>query len=149
MKNFFAKHEQSCRHCQTGKLQPSTLLRMNRLRMIRNKPTALSSAFRCSVHNQAVSSTGPDGPHTTGQAADVRCAGADAREVLYAAVLVSAVEAGLLTTEQAQGWLPAMLRHGFTGIGVAQKGPHGSRFIHLDDLADADTAGPRPWAWTY
>jgi hypothetical protein len=33
--------------------------------------------------------------------------------------------------------------HGFTGIGINQKG--GGRFIHVDDLADA----PRPTIWSY
>lgn len=147
--NYFPLHEQYCKHCQQGGLRASMLDRLNLLRSIRNKPTELSSAYRCSVHNQMVSSTGFYGPHTTGRAADIHCSGAQAREVLFAAVLVSAVEAGVMTMQQAQQALPAMLKAGFTGIGLAQKGDHGSRFVHLDDLADADTAGPRPWTWTY
>jgi zinc D-Ala-D-Ala carboxypeptidase len=147
--NYFADHEQWCKHCRQGGLQPESLRRGNLLREIRNRPTALSSAYRCPVHNQNVSRTGPEGPHTTGQAMDVRCSGAAAREVLFAAVLVSAIDAGLLTVQQAQQWLPLMLATGFTGIGVAQRGDHGARFIHLDDLADSQTSGPRPWVWTY
>ena len=146
--NHFATHEQWCKHCQQGELKPETLRRMNLLREIRNRPTGLSSAYRCPVHNAAVSRTGSNGPHTTGQAGDVRCAGAQAREVLFAAVLVSAVDAGLLTAQQAQQWLPLMLATGFTGIGVHQRGD-GGRFVHLDDLDDNDTSGPRPWVWTY
>ena len=147
--NCFPLHEQYCKHCQQGGLRASVLNRLNMLRRIRDKPTPLSSAYRCSVHNTNVSSTGPNGPHTTGRAADIQCSGATAREVLFAAVLVSAVEAGALTEAQAKQALPAMLKAGFQGIGLAQKGAHGSRFIHLDDLAANDTAGPRPWTWTY
>ena len=147
--NCFPLHEQYCKHCQQGALRASVLNRLNMLRRIRDKPTGLSSAYRCSVHNTNVSSTGPNGPHTTGQAVDIRCSGAQAREVIFAAVLVSAVEAGVLTEVQAARALPAMLKTGFTGIGLSQKGPHGDRFIHLDDLADANTLGPRPWTWTY
>jgi len=36
---------------------------------------------------------------------------------------------------------------GFTGIGVAQKGADGSRFLHLDDLSAPDH--PRPGIWSY
>lgn len=148
MKNHFADWEQWCKHCEQGRLQPETLRRLNLLREIRNLPTGLSSAYRCPDHNDSVSRTGRDGPHTTGQSVDVRCMGADAREVLFAAVLVSAVDAGLLTVQQAQQWLPLMLATGFTGIGVHQRGT-GGRFIHLDDLENAETSGPRPWVWTY
>jgi hypothetical protein len=35
-----------------------------------------------------------------------------------------------------------------TGIGVAQRGPHDKRFIHLDDLKNSEQ-NPRPWIWSY
>jgi hypothetical protein len=41
----------------------------------------------------------------------------------------------------------AML-HGFTGIGVAQRGPHNKRFIHIDNIINSDTS-PRPTIWSY
>lgn len=146
--NFFADHELWCKHCQQGTLRPESLRRLNLLRFIRNRPTVLSSAYRCPDHNVSVSRTGRNGPHTTGQSADIRCRGSDAREVMFAAVLVSAVDAGLLTPQQAQQWLPLMLATGFTGIGFHQRGD-GGRFVHVDDLKDAATSGPRPWVWTY
>jgi hypothetical protein len=38
--------------------------------------------------------------------------------------------------------------YGFTGIGVAQRGPHVDRFLHLDRLwTTADR--PRPTVWSY
>ena len=82
---------------------------------------SLSSAYRCPDHNDAVSSTGRNGPHTIG-AADVKVSGAKAKELLMAAC-----DAGA------------------TGIGVSQKGPHAARFIHIDRL-EGDS---RPWIWSY
>jgi len=38
--------------------------------------------------------------------------------------------------------------HGFTGIGVAQRGPHNKRFIHIDNIVNSDTS-PRPTIWSY
>jgi zinc D-Ala-D-Ala carboxypeptidase len=67
----------------------------------------VTSGYRCSKHNQRVSSTGPDGPHTTGKACDIGVDRGRAVQVLQIA-----------------------LRMGFTGIGINQKG--NGRFIHLD-----------------
>ena len=98
-----------------------------------NRPLKLSSAFRCAKHNQEVSSTGPNGPHTDhgegGQAVDVRISGADALRLVEVAK-----------------------KYGMTGIGVKQNGPVGKRFIHLDNLGSDYTkltGGPRPWLWSY
>ena len=147
-RNYFGNDEQWCKHCGTGRIRAGTLRKLNRLREIRNKATSLSSAYRCPDYNDSVSSTGRHGPHTTGGAVDIPCSGQEAREMLFAGVLVSAVEAGLLTVEQAQEWLPQMLANGFTGIGVNQRGDHGKRFVHFDDLPAGGT-GPRPWVWSY
>ncbi len=83
-------------------------------------PLVLTSAYRCKIHNESVSSTGNSGPHTTGRAVDILVRGNRAHKLIECA-----------------------LRHGMTGIGVSQKGP--LRFIHIDDLG-----GPlRPWVWSY
>jgi hypothetical protein len=71
-----------------------------------------------------VSTTGFDGPHTTGKAADILVYGEDALLLLKLA-----------------------LARGFTGIGISQKGDIHSRFIHLDILAQPDY--PRPFLWSY
>ena len=100
---------------------------MEKLQLLRDKvgPLKISSAFRCPAHNQAESSSGPNGPHTTGKAADIACSGEKARTVHGEAYIL-----------------------GFKGLGVSQKGAHGGRFIHIDDV---DTQGdrPRPWEWSY
>lgn len=86
-------------------------------------PLPVTSAYRCPEHNQRVSSTGPDGPHTTGRAIDIAVQGRDALRLLEAA----------LTT------------HYFTGIGIHQRGD--GRFIHLDALTGPQY--PRPTIFTY
>lgn len=90
------------------------------------RPMVISSAYRCPEHNNRVSSTGYDGPHTSGKAIDIRVSGKDAWDLM-----------GVASSYE------------FTGVGVAQKGNHQSRFIHLDLLSDEETKGPRPWIWSY
>jgi uncharacterized protein YcbK (DUF882 family) len=91
-----------------------------------NKLMKVSSAYRCPEHNSAVSSTGMTGPHTSGKAIDIQVSGAEAHLLLGVA-----------------------MGYDFSGIGIAQKGAHGSRFIHLDTLETGETKGPRPWIWSY
>ena len=79
----------------------------------------------CAAHNAKVATTGSDGPHTFGEAVDIGVSGARARQL-----------AG------------EMIRLGFTGIGISQKGPHEKRFIHGDTLDDRP-GHPRPWMWSY
>ena len=122
-KNFSDK-ELSCSHCGENKFDQETLDALQGLRESIGRPLKLSSAYRCPVHNQNVSSTGPDGPHTTGKAIDIACSGKEAWELLSFAMIRSKV---------------------WKGIGISQKGKHKSRFIHLDTI-EADN---RPWVWSY
>jgi zinc D-Ala-D-Ala carboxypeptidase len=121
----FPAAELSCRHCHTHRMQADFMDRLERLRTAFARPLVLSSAYRCGVYNERVSTTGPHGPHTTGRACDIQISGPAAYELLALAVDL-----------------------GFTGIGVSQKGPHGSRFLHLDDLPASGQA-PRPAVWSY
>ncbi len=101
---------------------------MDKLQAIRDalgSPLAVSSGYRTPEYNAEVSKTGLDGPHTTGQAADIRIYG---RRALL--LIASAIKLGM------------------TGIGIAQLGALRKRFIHLDDLPDAP-GRPRPWLWGY
>ena len=122
-KNFSDK-ELSCSHCGENKFDQETLDALQRLRESIGRPLKLSSAYRCPVHNQNVSSTGPDGPHTTGKAIDILCSGKEAWELLSFVMIRSKI---------------------WKGIGISQKGKHKSRFIHLDTI-EADN---RPWVWSY
>ena len=120
---FFTKEELQCKcGCGQARMDEDFMQMMDILRFKLNKPVRLNSAYRCPEHNNNVSSTGYNGPHTTGKAVDVRCSGKTAHAILK-------IAAGL----------------DFDGIGISQKGDHGGRFIHLDTLR-GDT---RPWVWSY
>lgn len=121
---YFSPAELACK-CGCGRGEDDMDARfMRRIVELRTKldfPFIVSSAFRCPEYNARVSTTGMDGPHTTGHALDIRLYGVRAFKLLTIAG-----------------------RYGMTGLGVSQKGPHESRFLHLDDLDDG-----RPWTWSY
>ena len=122
-KNFSNK-ELACSCCGKNEFNKETLVALQRLRDSIGKPISLSSAYRCPTHNDKVSSTGKEGPHTTGKAIDILCNGKFAHELLGFAMIRS---------------------NTWKGIGISQKGKHKSRFIHLDTI-DSDN---RPWVWSY
>tara|TARA_R100001082_G_scaffold13518_1_gene6970 strand:+ start:646 stop:1068 length:423 start_codon:yes stop_codon:yes gene_type:complete len=121
----FSPEEIACRG--TGKLFVSEpfLDMLQELRTALDRPLRISSGYRSPEHNAKVSSTGTDGPHTTGKAVDILCHGRDAYSLLAVA-------------------LPL----GFKGIGIQQKGPLHNRFIHLDVLT-TDDGMVRPTIWSY
>lgn len=101
---------------------------MEKVQVVRDivgKPLPVNSGARCPTYNAKVSGTEKSGPHTTGRAIDFGVSGTLAHRLI--AVLI---------------------QEGFTGIGVSQKGPHGKRFIHADDLPNGPGC-PRPWVWSY
>lgn len=105
---------------------PSFLDRLQELRHYMGMPLKITSWYRSPAYNASISSTGEDGPHTTGRAVDIALSGGNVNKLLYFAH-----------------------KTGFTGIGVKQKGSYSGRFIHLDDLGNDETAGPRPHTWSY
>ena len=118
----FSLAELQC-HCGCGQMEMDMdyMTELEWLRREYQLPMRISSAYRCPAYNASVSSTGANGPHTTGKAVDVIVHGGNAWRLLGLA-----------------------LNHGFTGIGVHQSGPHNKGFIHLDRLVEM-----RPWLWTY
>ena len=66
----FKPEEFQCSHCQELKIHSSIV---DLIQKARNElgPLSITSAYRCSEHNNNVSSTGPNGPHTTGKALDI------------------------------------------------------------------------------
>lgn len=119
---LFLPHEFADR--QSGDLVIDTEF-MDKLVLLRNdfrRPMQISSGYRTPEHNNIVSSTGFDGPHTTGGAADILIFGSAAWDLLALA-----------------------MKHKFSGIGISQKGPQFKRFIHLDNLS----LPTRPWVWSY
>ena len=121
---FFKKTEFDCKcGCGRNEMNPVFLNKLDDLRGRLGFPLIVSSGYRCPEHNNAVSNTGDDGPHTTGHAVDFAVSGRQAYDLVHVA---------------ARQWLAS-------GIGLKQHGAHSSRFIHLDDLDRA----PRPNVWSY
>jgi len=124
---YFSLEELKC-HC--GKCG-STGLEMDNdfmqwlvaLREVLGFPFIVPSAYRCPAYNAQVSSTGLNGPHTTGKAIDIACSGAQSMQLERAA-----------------------LNAGVQGKGCNQKGD--GRFIHLDRCGAIDGL-PRPASWSY
>ena len=126
---YFRPHEFAC-HCgecgSTGlEMEYLFLVKLDQLRKHLGRPMQITSGYRCSAYNEKISTTGPNGPHTTGRAADVLIKGPEAFHMMQQCTL--------------GGWM--------TGIGLNQKGPMAKRFIHLDDLVAP--GHPRPRVWTY
>ena len=115
----FKPEEVSCSHCGELKIHEDI---MDLLQEARNYlgPLSITSAYRCSTHNAAVSSTGTNGPHTTGKAIDIAVRDSQHRKELitYFAPLVQ-------------------------GLGIAKS------FIHIDLLYEEDGFEQRPNSWVY
>jgi len=125
---FFTPDEFACKcGCGTNKMKQSFVLSLDDLRGFCGFPLVVTSGYRCPDYNNSISSTGYEGPHTTGMAVDFGVYG-----------------------EQAFILLSHARRIGITGIGVSQASslPYSKRFVHLDALSANDNR-PRPWIWTY
>ena len=96
---------------------------LDQLRERQGSAMVITSGYRCPEYNDRIASTGLDGPHTTGRAADISVSGEKAFHLVQQCTL--------------GGWM--------RGIGINQRGEYNKRFIHLDDL-DGDN---RPRIWTY
>jgi uncharacterized protein YcbK (DUF882 family) len=123
---FFTYDEFTCKcGCGRNEMKHSFMLLMDDLRNSYGHPIRISSGYRCPDYNSNVSSTGRDGPHTTGSAADILISGGQAFDLLF-----------------------FIMQQGFSGVGVAQKGLHSGRFLHVDTLTSKGNR-TRPWIWTY
>jgi len=117
--NFSAK-EMACQHCGSEGITPQLMDKLQALRTAYGKPMRITSAYRCPRHPIEAKKSTP-GAHALGLAADIGVEGAEAYRVLNLAFL-----------------------HGFTGIGVQQKGT--GRFIHLD-VRNGELPGPVVWSY--
>ena len=117
----FSDMELSCSCCGENKMEESFLQKLQAVRDDFAFPMHVNSAYRCSAFNMRISTTGENGPHTTGKAIDIGVAGKEALRLVALA-----------------------LKHGMSGIGLSQKGDYTSRFLHMDDLTEG-----RPHTWTY
>jgi len=124
---FFKKNEFDCKcGCGGNEMSPVFLKKLDAHRERLDFPFIVTSGYRCPAHNNNVSTTGLNGPHTTGRAADFHVFGHKAYRFIHIAA-----------------------RAGFySGIGLKLHGAHASRFIHVDDLESHDNRF-RPTIWTY
>ena len=118
----FTFDEMACKGSGECEMNPEFMDRLQALRDALGVPLPVTSGYRSREYNARVSTTGRTGPHTTGRAADIHIAGADAHKLIGLAYEL-----------------------GFTGFGVKQSGPWAGRFIHLDDLQGEK----RPRVWSY
>lgn len=107
-----------------ARMQEGFMAKLVALREQVGFPMPVTSGYRSPEDNAAISSTGTNGPHTTGRAVDISISGENAYKLIAAA-----------------------LAAGFTGIGIKQHGPLVGRYVHLDDLTSPEY--PRPRIWTY
>jgi uncharacterized protein YcbK (DUF882 family) len=104
----FTRDEFTCRcGCGTNLIDDKLVDALDSLREQVGFAMPVTSGYRCPAHNQKVSSTGPNGPHTTGLAADIG-----------------------VSRDKAVALLAVALKMHFTGVGLNQKGE--GRFVHLD-----------------
>ena len=115
----FKPEELECSHCQTLMIHSGL---MNLIQKARDNlgPLSITSGYRCSDHNDKVSSTGPTGPHTTGMAADISVKDSQHRKQLI-----------------------TYFANKVTGLGIAKS------FIHIDLLDSDHGFEMRPNCWVY
>jgi len=123
--NFSIERELQCQ-CACGQVlwDEDTMDDSQAVRNELGHSVILSSGYRCPEHNDAISSTGREGPHTKG-AQDLALYGGDS----------------IVATR-------VLMQRGVTGFGAKQHGPYNKRFVHHDRLEQAEGC-PRPWQWGY
>lgn len=118
----FSAEEFECKHCGKNKISYAFIDKLQSLRDECKFPFIITSGYRCKDHPVEKTKSKP-GTHTEGIAADILVSGSQAYK------LVSCAH-----------------KHGFTGIGVKQKG--NERFIHLDSKEHSEEK-TRPYIWSY
>ena len=116
----FKPAEFICSHCGGDGIQSALLDKLQAMRTEYGKPMRITSGYRCPQHPIEAKKSSP-GAHALGLAADIAVEGAEAHRILALA-----------------------FKHGFTGIGVQQKGT--GRFIHVDVRSGQL---PSPSVWSY
>ena len=121
---YFTEKELQCKGTGECNMDDNFMLKLEELRKKYNTPMIITSGYRHPAHNVAIGGSRYSA-HIKGRAVDVQVVGKDALRLVRLA-----------------------LECGMTGIGVAQRGPHEKRFIHIDDLENSQQS-PRPWIWSY
>jgi uncharacterized protein YcbK (DUF882 family) len=124
MWDYFSFSELKCKGTDECNMDEDFMKRLVDLRHEFNEPMIISSAYRHISYNQVIGGV-KNSPHLYGKAVDVLVSGKAAYRLMKMA-----------------------MEHGFTGIGISQKGPHEGRFLHIDTMDNSDIH-PRPWIWSY
>lgn len=117
----FSEKEFACKHSGLCRMDPEFLEKLQLMRTALDFPLPVNSGYRHPTHPIEIAKAEP-GEHSTGKAADIGIYGERAYKLLALA--------------------PGF---GFTRIGVQQKGPNSSRYIHLGTSKDF----PNPAIWSY
>ena len=124
MWKYFSVDELKCKGTDECEMDEGFMKKLEALRHEFNEPMIVSSGYRHESYNQVIGGA-KNSPHLYGKAVDVVISGKSAYRLMKLAI-----------------------EHGFTGIGVSQRGPHEKRFLHIDTMENSDTH-PRPWIWSY
>jgi len=117
---YFSDEELTCQ-CGCGRMEMDAqfMRKVVNARIALDFPFVVTSAYRCPEHNNTVSKSGYNGPHTLGRALDIR-ANSRAKNLV----------------------LRYFINEGLTRFGVARS------FIHFDDLTEQDLFDENV-LWTY
>ena len=124
MWEYFSVDELKCKGTDECEMDEGFMKKLEVLRHEFNEPMIVSSGYRHESYNQVIGGA-KNSPHLYGKAVDIVISGKSAYRLMKLAI-----------------------EHGFTGIGVSQRGPHEKRFLHIDTMENSDTH-PRPWIWSY
>lgn len=113
----FSRDEFLCACCGVERMDHGYMLNLDELRDDLGYPIFINSGYRCPAHNQRVSKSGPDGPHTKGVTSD--------NSVASLPRYWDFLE--LLMTPKYRGYFP--------GLGIKLNGPVPGRFLHTDQLS--------------
>ena len=124
MWNYFSVDELKCKGTDECEMDEEFMEKLEALRHEFNEQMIVSSGYRHESYNQVIRGA-KNSPHLYGKAVDIVISGKSAYRLMKLSI-----------------------EHGFTGIGVSQRGPHEKRFLHIDTMENSDTH-PRPWIWSY
>ena len=136
--HYFSAKEFVCKcgkdNCDAAPIDVRLLRLLTDLRGHHGNPITITSGSRCAKHpaERKRVRQGKIGAHAMGLAADILCSGVEAYEIL----------ALLLQKGMGEPYGGNPVR-----IGVQQRGPHTSRFLHVD-IAQG-TSLPSPTVWSY
>ncbi|MCA9911834.1 MAG: peptidase M15 [Anaerolineae bacterium] len=118
---YFTRNELACKHTGQCEMTEETMDALLKVRIEYGKPMRITSGYRSTKHPNEANKAFP-GEHTHGECVDVGVYGENAVQLMNIA-----------------------MKHGFTRIGVSQKGDMNARFLHLG----RSRSYPNPTVWSY